>query len=327
MEFKDPLYLLLLLPLAAYIAAFYYLRGGVSSSAPLSSSELIRSRKTLRTKLYPHLYVLRFITASLLVFAAAGPGKGVTRNEVKNYGVDIMIALDVSGSMRETDLTPDRLSVAKDVVRQFALSRKTDRVGMVIFAGDAYLQSPLTDDMGILTDIAGEVEFGSVQIDGTAIGDAIALSSARLRDSNAQSKIILLITDGNSNAGVIDPDTAAHAAADLGIKIYSIGVGSDADPGRRSLLSALIKGGRNAFKFNEDAIRKLSETTGGKFYRADSNETLKTSVADIDRLEKSEFKINRYHEFFGKYFPIIFLAGIIFLLEMLLRTLVFRKIP
>ncbi len=310
-EFNNPLFLLLLIPYALmtgiYIWKKIYSRGSVIA---LSSESIIKRRNTFRVRTYRYLDILRFLAILCLIIAAAKPGRGVRYSSVKSLGIDIMVALDVSGSMSADDFSPNRLTVAKKVLRDFISNRKSDRIGLVVYAGEAYLQCPLTLEHGMLNEIIGEIDFRTVEVRGTAIGDAIALSASRMMESKAPSRIILLITDGRSNVGIIDPETASKTAAELGIKIYSVGIGR----GRQ-------------MPIDEETLKEASKITGGKYYRARSSGVFWEKIKDIDRLEKSNVDLRVYHEFYGKSYILIIAAVGLFFLEMLLRSAVYRKVP
>jgi Ca-activated chloride channel family protein len=305
----------------------YFKIYGREASFELSFSKLIAKRTTFRTATYKGLVVLRFLAVLMLIIALARPGRGIDYTSVNDYGIDIMICLDVSGSMMGEDFQPDnRLAVAKRVVKDFILKRQHDRIGMVVFAGEAFLQSPLTTEKSILSDITDEIDFDSVPVDGTAIGDAIALAASRMTDSTAASRIILLLTDGMNNRGEIDPETAASLCKGMEIKVYTIGIGKEGEVtypsgsaffGKRKLIN----------HFDERSLRKISEMTGARFYRAESSGVLWQNITDIDRLEKSIVETKVYHEFYDRFGLFLLLTAIFFFTEIILRSLIYRKIP
>ena len=302
-EFKTPLALVLFAPYAVF--AFWYWktkRNTKESSIGISSSRIVKGTKTPRSLMYPYLPALRFLAMLLLIIAIARPGKGVDSTSVKTFGVDIMIALDTSPSMRGEDFEPkNRLYVAKEAVKSFIAMRPNDRIGVVIFSGDAYLQSPLTADHDMLADLVDEIDFDSVSEDGTAIGDALSLCASRLDQPNAKGKLILLLTDGVNNRGIIDPKTAADACTGMGIRIYAVGIGKEGP------VPYPVSNGISIFKrminnqFDEKAIRELAGATGGNFYRAENSGVLWQNLQEIDKLEKSEFNVTSYHEFFDRF--------------------------
>ncbi|HOD15318.1 MAG TPA: VWA domain-containing protein [Spirochaetota bacterium] len=328
LEFKDPLLLLLLVPWAAMLAWYLFRQlYNREAAVAISSERIVRVRGSIRAATYRFLPALRFAALLLLIVALSRPGKGVDYSSIKNLGVDIMIAMDVSQSMRAEDFQPkNRLAVSKQVIGDFVERRTNDRLGMVIFAGEAYLQCPLTLEHGMISDLAGEVDFDSVHVDGTAIGDAIALSTARMMDSKAKSRLILLVTDGRNNRGAIDPETAAKAAAEMGIKVYTVGIGKIGEPVPYPTGIPMIKQ-QVMLDMDEETLQKVAEITGGRYYNATSSGVLWQNIKDIDRLEKSQVEIKQYHEFYDRFQWLIVAAVSLFFLEVLLRSVVYRKVP
>ena len=328
LEFKSPVFLLLLVPLAAAAFFYYYKKLFARElTVGISSKRIIRRKANLRSRAYPYLSVLRFAALVLIVLALARPGKGVDYTPISNMGIDIMIALDVSASMMGEDFQPkNRLNVAKEVMTDFVKRRDADRIGMVIFAGEAYLQCPLTLEKSILNEILEQIDFSSVAEEGTAIGEAITLAASRMTDSQAKSKIILLITDGVNNKGSIDPETAAKACNELGIKVYTVGIGKEGSVPYPS--QGMFLGKRYIEnQFDSESLEKIAAITGAKFYRAESGGVLWENIRDIDRLEKSRYEVKVYHEFYDRFqYPLI-AAGFLFMLEIMLKAFVFRKIP
>ena len=328
LEFRNPYMLLLLIPYFTMIALYIYFRiYRREASFELSSAKLIARRTTFRTATYKGLVVLRFLAVLMLIIALARPGRGIDYTSINDYGIDIMICLDVSGSMRGEDFQPDnRLAVAKKVVKDFINKRPHDRIGMVIFAGEAFLQCPLTTEKNIIADITDEIDFDSVPVDGTAIGDAVALAASRMTDSTVASKMILLLTDGMNNRGEIDPETAATLCKGMDIKVYTVGIGKEGEVtypagpaffGKRKLIN----------HFDERGLRKIAEITGSRFYRAESSGVLWQNITDIDRLEKSIVETKVYHEFYDRFGLFLLLATLFFFTEIILRSLIYRKIP
>ncbi len=271
-DWETPLYLLLLLPIWVWTFFSYWKKTpalSIDLRIPGSGKEEDRNIREILSKFFP---LLRPLVLSLFVIALAGPGKNYRFLPDEKQGVDIILALDVSGSMSKSrDFLPEtRLGVSKKLLKEFIRKRETDRLGLVVFAGAAYLQSPLTSDRATLEEILGVAEEETVPEQGTAIGDAVILSSYRLRKSPARSKVIVLITDGVSNTGRIDPVTATEIAKGVGIKIYSIGIGKE----------------DQSYEVNFDILNELSQKTGGVFYRAEDVSQLREVLAAIDSLEK-----------------------------------------
>jgi len=328
-EFKDPAWLLLLLP-AAGMAAWYIWKGLYhrESALAVSSAEVVRRPRTIRVVLYPWLPALRFLSIFFIIIALSRPGRGIDYTSIRNQGIDIMIALDVSDSMMGEDFQPkNRLEVAKQVIGEFIGKRPTDRIGLVVFSGDAYLQCPLTAEREMIGEILDDVDFETVEEEGTAIGEALALAASRMMDSRAKSRIVLLLTDGVNNRGSIDPETAAKMCAELGIRVYSIGIGKEG-PVPFSTGRGIFRGTTyREDQFDPAAIRSIAELTGGKFYRAVTSGIRWENIKDIDRLEKSDVEARVYHEFYDRFMVLLIIAMTLFFSELILRSLVFRKLP
>ncbi|MFQ5550754.1 MAG: VWA domain-containing protein, partial [Gemmatimonadales bacterium] len=271
--------------------------------------------------------VLRTLALAATIFAVARPQTGISDQEVVTEGIDIVLALDLSSSMLAEDLQPNRFAAAKLVAADFVAGRPHDRLGLVAFAGHAFTQVPLTLDHSVVTQLIDELEVGAIE-DGTAIGMGLATALKRLQRSNAESKVVILLTDGRNNAGQIDPVTAAHAAQSLGVKIYAIGAGTigqarvpinDPTWGRRYAMMRV--------DIDEPTLRQTAELTGGRYFRATDNESLAAIFDEIDQLEKTEIQVQhftRYGELF--HYPLSF--GLLFLtLELALSHTVLRRTP
>jgi Ca-activated chloride channel homolog len=274
------------------------------------------------------LFALRIAALALLIVGMARPQFGEALEDVSTQGVDIMLVLDVSSSMKTMDFKPkNRLVVAKKVIEDFILGRKHDRIGLVVFSGKSYTQCPLTIDYNILVQLLRQVETGRIA-DGTAIGTGLLTGTNRLRHSTAKSKVIVLLTDGENNAGEVDPVTAARAAAALNIKIYTIGVGKEGeqpievdDPFFGKRIMAVPT------KIDEPMMRQIATIGGGKYYRAQSSDALKEIYETIDSLEKTEIKTTSYMRYREIFPPLAFVALALLVLELLLAHTRFRKLP
>jgi len=326
--FRHPMFLLLAVPWCVF-AYMYFFRGWRyrSSAIALSSPGLLPEKVSWRAMTYPYLPLLRFSSVLLLILALAGPGRGITITSINNNGIDIMIAMDVSGSMMGEDFKPkNRLTVAKDNIRDFVSDRKTDRIGMVVFAGEAYLQCPLTVEYGIISDIIEEIDEKTVTENGTAMGDAIALAASRMIESRTASRIILLLTDGMNNTGSMDPETAAGLCRDSGIRIYCVGIGKKGVP-------VPYPSGIPGFKrymrsdLDEETLEKVSSITGGRFYNAENSDALRLAIGDINALEKSTVQARTWQEFHDGFSYFLVCAAFLFFIEIILRSAVYRKIP
>jgi Ca-activated chloride channel homolog len=330
MHFAHPhaLWLLLVLPL---LAAYDY-HWGLKARARMrfSSLDLLGPRPARRRDGLLFLSALRLAALGFLIVALARPQKGQRGEEALTPATDIMLCVDTSGSMEALDFQPkNRLDAAKDVVREFIRNRRHDRIGLVVFSGLAMTQCPLTADYGALLGFLDNVRIGMIQEDGTAIGDAIAACVARLKDSEAKSKTIVLLTDGSNNRGAVDPPTAAKAAAAFGIKIYAVGAGTPGDSALRPMRDPLF--GERLVRvpndLDEAALRLVAETAGGLYFRATDLESLRKVYKEIDRLEKTEVKVRTFTDYQDVYFPWLLAGLIVFLTEILLSQTLLWRLP
>ncbi len=328
-RFEDPWLLLFFLMLP-----FIAIRGKGKQQATISysSTGTLQAIHSARVELLSALpLVLRLLAISLLVLAFARPQEGHKSTEILSIGVDIMLALDTSGSMQALDFIKDekrdtRLAMVKDVVSQFIENRPNDRMGMVVFGSEAYTQCPLTLDQGILQSFLSKLDIGMAG-DSTAIGSAIGIAVKRLKDLESDSKVIILLTDGRNNAGNLPPLQAAQTAKAFGIKIHTIAVGTH---GKAPFLVNSIFGQRYVYQqvdIDEDTLKKISDSTGGQYFRATDLESLKAIYKQIDQMEKSEVKVIDHSEY-TELFPYFLIPGILLLLmEIALSNTVLRRIP
>lgn len=287
-----------------------------------------RAARTHRQQFRFILTVLRVAALVLFIVAFARPRSGTEYQEVTSEGIDIMMCLDVSSSMQAEDFKPNnRLYVCKEEMKKFVSRRVNDRIGLVVFARYSYTQCPVTTDYGVLLNFIDQVDFGVVE-DGTAIGMAIANSVNRLRESPAKSKIIVLLTDGDNNAGEIDPITAANLAAAFDIKVYTIGAGK---PGNAMFpYQDPIFGKRYVYqptKIDEETLKSIAEKTGGKFYRARSGEELEQIYSEIDKLEKTEIETSSHVQYKELFYYFAYFGLAFLVLEIVLANSYFRKLP
>jgi Ca-activated chloride channel homolog len=305
------------------------------SAVRFSDLSVIKSIKpSSLTKFRHSLFVLRLIGVGLLIVALARPQMGRTEEEVTTEGVDIMLVLDASSTMSGLDFQPkNRLFVAKETIKEFIKKRPNDRMGLVAFSARAYTKCPLTLDHTVLTEFLDQVDLGQIE-DGTAIGTALATAAARIGQSPAKSRIIVLLTDGDNNRGEISPLAAAQAAGELGIKIYAIGVGREGqvpypaqymDP----FTGKVVRSGVQMIQstLNEQALMEIADATRGKFFRAQDAESLKEIYAIIDKMEKTEIKTKSYTTYSEKFFPWLLLGAMLLFLELVLAHTRFRRIP
>lgn len=331
MVFKN-FWVLLLIPVVLGLAAWVRQRQSPPGICFPSRHLLEGVPQTWRVRFREVPYILRLSAVVLFILALAGPRSVLEEAAHQTEGIDIILAIDSSGSMAAEDFTIggqryNRLDIVKGVVRDFIKERKNDRIGLVTFAGLAYTVCPLTTDYDWLTANLNRIDLGLIK-DGTAVGSAIASSLSRLKDSSAKSRIVILLTDGMNNAGEIDPLTAARAAQTFGIKIYTIGAGT------KGLVPfpAVDVFGRKVYQrvkidLDEETLRKIADITGGKYYFAADTESLRQIYAQIDALEKSEIQEVGYRQF-RELFPIVLSAALIILLaEVLLSNTLFLQVP
>ena len=320
MHFASPYYLWLLSALVPMIAYYVWrtLQGG--ASIQISSVEgVVRAPKTVRYWLRHLPFAQRLAALALLIVALARPQDVERLSRTNTEGIDIMLAIDVSGSMLARDFRPDRITAAKEVAGSFIADRYGDRIGLVAFAGEAFTQSPLTTDQGTLQTLLARIRSGLIE-DGTAIGNGLATAINRLRESEAKSKVIILLTDGVNNRGEIAPQTAAEIAKAQGIRVYTIGVGTE---GMAPYPAVDIYGTPTG----GTVMAKVAEQTGGQYFRATDKAKLKAIYDQINQLEKSKVEVTE-HVTYHEQFLLWALAGLgLLVLEFLFSNLVLKRIP
>jgi len=313
------------------VMAYYHFRRKRFKAAAIKYSDLRiirRAARTSRQRYRVFLTILRMLAVVVFVVAFARPRSGTEYTEVTSEGIDIMLALDVSSSMQAEDFKPhNRLYVAKEEIKKFIHRRVNDRIGLVVFARYSFTQCPLTTDYGVLLTFIDQVDFGLVE-DGTAIGMAIANGVNRLRESDSKSRIMVLLTDGDNNAGEIDPVTAASLADAMDIKIYTIGAGK---PGNAMYpVQDPLFGKRYIYqptRIDEETLKEIAAKTGGQYFRARSGEELEQIYGEIDEMEKTKIEIASHIQY-QELFPLFTYAGLLFLvLEVILAHTYFRKLP
>ena len=328
MKFANP-YLLWLLALVVPMVAYYIYRP-LQGGAAIRISSVAGARKAPRTLRYwlRHApFVLRVAAVAALIVALARPQDVEEQSRTNAEGIDIMLSIDISSSMLARDFTPDRLMAAKEVAGEFIADRYGDRIGLAVFAGESFTQSPLTTDKGSLQTLLARLRSGVIE-DGTAIGNGLATAINRLRESDAKSKVIILLTDGVNNRGEIAPLMAANIAADMGIKVYTIGVGTRG----KAPYPAMDMFGNMTFQMmdveiDEQTLTEIAEQTGGQYFRATDKQKLKAIYDEINELEKSKVEITDltiYHEQFLQW---VLLAIALLLAEFLLEKVVLKRIP
>ena len=328
-QFEDP-WLLLFMLMLPYMA----LKGKKKQQATINYSSIgtLQSIRTAQVDFFSALpLILRILSVMFLILALARPQEGHKSQEILSVGVDIMLALDTSGSMQALDFIKNekrdtRLAMVKDVVSKFIENRPNDRIGMVVFGSEAYTQCPLTLDQGILQSFLSKLDIGMAG-DSTAIGSAVGIAVKRLKDLESDSKVIILLTDGRNNAGSLPPVQAAQTAKAFGIKIHTIGVGTH---GKAPFLVNSIFGQRYVYQevdIDENTLKEISNLTGGQYFRATDLESLKSIYKQIDQMEKSEVKVLDHSEY-TELFHYFLIPGILLLLtEIILSNSILRRIP
>jgi len=319
------LYFLILVPL---ILVWHFWKGGKKQASVTFSSLSIYKDfpKTWKERLRHLPAILRALAIGLLIIALARPQSFSSGENLYTEGIDIAMVLDISGSMLAEDFRPNRLEAAKDVIDDFIQARVSDRIGLVVFAREAFTQCPLTVDYAVLRNLLKDIKSGMVE-DGTAIGNAIANGVNRLKDSRAKSKVIILLTDGVNNAGEVDPVSAARIAATFGIRIYTIGVGTRGEAPYPVQTPFGMRYQMVPVEIDENVLNKIADITDGKYFRATGNSTLKNIYGRIDKMEKTKIEVTSYRNaeelFYG------WLAGglLLLLIEIALTRTIFRKLP
>nr|WP_321228959.1 VWA domain-containing protein [uncultured Psychroserpens sp.] len=323
---KEFFWLFLLLPLA--IVWYFFKRKQQTAELKMSSIKGFKVGNSLLPKLRPILFVLRLLALSFLIIALARPRTSDETTKTKTTkGIDIVMAIDVSASMLAKDLLPNRLEALKNVAAEFIKGRPNDRIGLVEYAGESYTKTPITSDKSIVLRSLRDIKYNTVIEGGTAIGMGLATSVNRLKDSKAKSKIIILLTDGVNNSGFIDPKIASELAVEYGIKVYTIGLGTNGMA--LSPYSILPNGSfqyrRVKVEIDEELLNEIADVTGGTYFRATDNKKLKEIYNEINKLEKTEIEEIKYTTYDEKYRPLILIALGLLLIEVLLRFTVFRS--
>ena len=326
MQFQNPeiLYLLAVIPI---VIVYYIFVGRRRASLRVTTLGTERMPRTLRYWLRDLPIVLRLSALAVLIVALARPVEAHSSTESSTEGIDIVLAMDISGSMLARDFEPDRITASKHLASEFASMRVGDRISVVAFAGEAFTQCPLTSDKASVGTMLSRLRSGVVD-DGTAIGNGLATAINRLRESGSKSKVVVLLTDGVNNRGQISPIMAAEIARDMGIKVYTIGVGTKG----QAPMPAVDMFGNQSYvmadvEIDEQLLRSIAKTTGGEYFRAVDNEALKQIYARIDEMEKSEVQITHYTSYEELYFGWLLLGLLLLAAEFAIERLVLNRIP
>jgi Ca-activated chloride channel family protein len=320
----DFFWLFLLLPFA--ILWYFFKQKEETASVRISSLKGF-SYTSFLPKIKPLLFMLRLLALGAIIVAMARPQtEDISTKTKTTKGIDIVMAIDVSSSMLARDLKPNRLAALKKVAANFIKQRPNDRIGLVAYAGEGYTKTPITTDKSIVLNSLKDITYGQLE-DGTAIGMGLATSVNRLKDSKAKSKIIILLTDGVNNSGFIEPQTAANLAIEFGIKTYTIGLGTNGNAFTPIEYNAdgSFRYGLRQVEIDEELLKDIAKVTGGTYFRATNNETLEEIYDEINKLERTEIEEFKYYRYEEKFRPWIWIAGILLLLEWLLRNTVFRS--
>jgi Ca-activated chloride channel family protein len=318
-------WLFLLLPAAV---AWQFFKTKQSATLKISSVRGFKAEKSLAAKLKPYLFILRLLALSALIIAMARPRKVDISSQTKSTkGVDIVMAIDVSGSMLAKDLKPNRMEALKKVAENFVAGRPNDRIGIVVYASEAYTKTPVTSDKAIVQDAIRSIKYDNVLQDGTGIGMGLTTAVNRLKDSKAKSKVIILLTDGVNNAGFIEPETASQIAKEYGIKVYTIGIGTNGDA---MFPYAYAPNGGFLFRMmpveiDVALLKTIARNTGGKYFRANNNSKLEAIYNEINKLETTEIQELKFYDYDEKFRPFVWIAGLLLLLEFALRNTVYRS--
>ncbi|NJO69520.1 MAG: VWA domain-containing protein [Bacteroidetes bacterium] len=326
MSFANPLLFLLLIPVAALIAWYFFRNGKIHPTLRVPALDPLKAQTSWKVRLRHLIYIMRFLALILIVIVLARPqSKNSQRNQITE-GIDIVIALDISTSMLAKDFNPDRLEASKEVATQFISGRPVDRMGLVVFSGESFTQCPLTTDHAVLINLFKDIKCGMIE-DGTAIGMGLATAVTRLKDSDAKSKVIILLTDGVNNAGSIAPVTAAEIAKTFGIRVYTIGVGTIGEALAPVPTNFGLQYMQVPVEIDEAILKKIATETGGKYFRATDNEKLRSIYAEIDKMEKSKIEYTDFTKRNDEYFWLLAIAGILLIMEITARLTIFKTIP
>jgi len=327
LKFANPeaFYLLLLIPVA--IAWYWFRDPGTRAKLQISDySAFLEKSKSLKQYFQHLLFIFRALAFALLVTALARPQSTLSRQSVSVEGIDIVLAMDISGSMLAEDFKPNRLEAAKEVAEDFIKGRPSDRIGLVVFSGESFTQCPLTTDHPVLINLFDEIKSGMIE-DGTAIGDGLSTAVSRLKESQAVSKVIILLTDGENNRGFIDPKSAAEIARVFGLRVYTIGIGTIGTAPYPVPTPFGIQYQQMEVRIDEPLLKQIAEMTNGRYFRATNNLKLKEIYSEIDKLEKSKVDVTEFRRKKEEFKPFALTALILLLLDFILGITVFRKFP
>ena len=323
---KEFFWLFLLLPLA--VLWYFFKHNKQTAELKISSLKGFKVTNSWLPKLRHLLFALRLAALAALITAMARPRTVDVSTKTKTTrGIDIVMAIDVSASMLAKDLRPNRLEALKDVASEFIVGRPNDRIGLVEYAGESYTKTPITSDKAIVLRSLNEIKYNTIIEGGTAIGMGLATSVNRLKDSKAKSKVIILLTDGVNNSGFIDPKIASELAVEYGIKVYTIGLGTNGMALSPYTINAngTFQYARVQVEIDEELLKEIASVTGGKYFRATNNKKLAEIYEEINKLEKTEIEEFKFYNYDEKYRPLVLLVIFLLAIELLLRFTIFRS--
>ncbi len=325
--FANPEFLLLLLLVPVMVVWYWKRQRRYLLQMQVPTTAVFRAApRSLRQRFRHLLFLFRVLAVSLLVVALARPQSSSRGENVTTEGIDIVLASDISGSMLAEDFRPNRIEAAKRVAADFIEGRPNDRIGLVVFSGESFTQCPITIDHAVLINLLNQIKSGMIE-DGTAIGDGLATAVSRLKESKAKSRVIILLTDGVNNRGSIDPMTAAAIAQSFGIRVYTIGVGTMGMAPYPVQTPFGTQYQNMPVEIDEALLQKIADLTGGKYFRATDNRTLKDIYAEIDRLEKSKIEVTQFRRYKEEFYAAGMISGIFLLLELLFGQTFLRSLP
>ena len=325
--FAHPKFLYLLLLVPAMVAWYIFRQKDSSASLQISTlKSFAKSPVSIKIYLRHVLFALRVVAVTLIIIVLARPQSTNTWKNVTTEGIDIILAIDVSGSMLARDFTPDRLEAAKEIGIKFISGRQTDRMGLVVFSGESFTLCPLTTDHASLINMFKDIKMGILE-DGTAIGSGLATATSRLKESTAVSRVVILLTDGVNNRGEIAPLTAAEIAKNFGVRVYPVGIGSIGTAPYPVQTPFGTQYQQMEVKIDEQMLQQIADMTGGKYFRATNNKALEEVYSEIDKLERSKIEVTEYNKREERFRIFAVIALLVLASEVVLRSTVFRSIP
>ncbi len=325
-KFAEPFFLYMLILVPGMIVFYVLKQQKVTASLRMPGLQAFTgSGKTFRHYLRHILFALRTIAITFLILVLARPQKTDKYQDVSTEGIDIVLAQDISGSMLARDFKPDRLEAAKNIATEFISGRPYDRIGLVVFSGEAFTQCPITTDHAVLINLLHEIQSGMIE-DGTAIGMGLATAVNRLKDSRVKSKVIILLTDGVNNRGEIAPITAAGIAKTFGIRVYTIGVGTQGTAPYPVQTAFGIQYEDMPVEIDEDILKEIAQTTGGKYFRATGNDKLTQVYQEIDKLEKSKIDVRQFSRKEEEYLVLALIAFCLLAIEIIARNTIYKNL-